>query len=143
MEVARDIKRYREERKLTQYELAEKAGIGIASLQRYERGETTPNVNALSKIAKALDLKLSDFLEISGKDMAKKANIKESKISLLYAFLANEYKEDINLNPTLQDEYVELYMGDKKNVYTKEDMRIFADYVLTSFQNFKYLRNKK
>jgi len=40
--------------KLSQSELAAQAGIGIATLGRYERGETNPRVDILDAILRAL-----------------------------------------------------------------------------------------
>lgn len=46
----------------TQIELAKKSGIATSTLQRYERGETSPTNYALNKIAKALDVAVVELL---------------------------------------------------------------------------------
>lgn len=49
------LERHRVERNLTQYELAEQAGLGRATLQRIERGESV-QVLSLIKLLRALGL---------------------------------------------------------------------------------------
>jgi transcriptional regulator with XRE-family HTH domain len=58
--------RLREERRraaLTQGELADKAGVGITTIVRIEKGEITePRVSTLRKLAQALGLEARDLL---------------------------------------------------------------------------------
>jgi len=51
----------RKEKKISQQELAEKAGIHPNVLGRYERGEATPSVEMAAKLANALGISL-DYL---------------------------------------------------------------------------------
>ncbi len=51
----------RKDKKISQQELAEKAGIHPNVLGRYERGEATPSVEMASKLANALGVSL-DYL---------------------------------------------------------------------------------
>lgn len=48
---------------LTQAKLAEKAGISLNSIQKYESGENTPKIENLSKIATALETDLDTLIE--------------------------------------------------------------------------------
>jgi transcriptional regulator with XRE-family HTH domain len=49
---------------LTQTELAEKAGVGVATIARIETGEITePRVSTLRKLADALGVTPADLLE--------------------------------------------------------------------------------
>ena len=65
--VARLKDRLREERRkaaLTQGELAEKAGVGITTIVRIERGDIEePRVSTLRKLAEALEIRPRDLLE--------------------------------------------------------------------------------
>lgn len=58
--------RLREERRraaLTQGELADKAGVGITTIVRIEKGDITePRVSTLRKLAQALGLEARDLL---------------------------------------------------------------------------------
>ncbi len=61
--IAEKIRKTRKERKISQEELAFKAGLNRAYVGYIERGERKPSVDTLSKLAKALKVKLSDLLE--------------------------------------------------------------------------------
>ena len=50
------IRRERKFARLTQKELADKAGIAVNSLKRYESNERTPRIDDLDRIAKALGI---------------------------------------------------------------------------------------
>lgn len=50
------IKLYRNEKKISQEELAEKLGVSRVTITRYENGTRVPSIDMLRKIAKALDV---------------------------------------------------------------------------------------
>jgi transcriptional regulator with XRE-family HTH domain len=63
MNFAQKLKDLRTEKNLTQEELAEKSGISIKSISRYELGETLPRTKKYyEKIANALDVDTDYFL---------------------------------------------------------------------------------
>ena len=43
--------------------LAEKSGVSIATLDRIENGKTSPTMNVMEKIAKSLNVRISDLYE--------------------------------------------------------------------------------
>ena len=53
------IKKTRKERRLTQQELADKIGASLITVNRWEKGERTPNISMLQKIATALDVSVA------------------------------------------------------------------------------------
>jgi len=57
-QIAEMIIKARLEQSLTQQQLAEKAGLGQASLSRIETGKVSPDIATLQKIAKAVGKKL-------------------------------------------------------------------------------------
>ena len=57
------IKELRTKRNLTQDELAEKAGIHNKYQGKIERAEKRPSVETLFKLAKALEVRVSDFFD--------------------------------------------------------------------------------
>lgn len=61
-QVGKNIKKARETRKLTQEEVAEKAGIHVSYYSRIERGVVNPSLEVLENIAKVLKVKSSDIL---------------------------------------------------------------------------------
>lgn len=56
MEIGQSIQEARKKAKLTQKELAEKVGIATITVQQYERGDRTPKIETLQKIAQALNI---------------------------------------------------------------------------------------
>lgn len=60
--LGKNIKKARIKAKLTQIEVAEKAGIHANYYARVERGEVNPSYEVLEGIAKALKVKSSDIV---------------------------------------------------------------------------------
>ena len=54
--IGENVKKYREKANLTQADLAEKVGIGTASVSRIERGEKRMKLETLRAVADALDI---------------------------------------------------------------------------------------
>jgi transcriptional regulator with XRE-family HTH domain len=60
--MAANVRRIRAERKLSQEELAHRAGISVRYLGSVERGETAATVVVLGQLARALRVKPADLL---------------------------------------------------------------------------------
>ena len=67
-EVGFNIRRIREERDLSQEELADLAGLHRAYIGQIERGEKNIGLKNLEKIAKALDVSMKVLLDIYSMD---------------------------------------------------------------------------
>ena len=67
--LARTIKKYRKARKLTMEQLSEKSGINLSTLKKYETDNRNPKLEQLSKIAKALEVSVFEFLDIKVKSV--------------------------------------------------------------------------
>lgn len=63
MNIGDNIKKYRKEKGLKQSELAEKANVSRVAIGNYERGERTPNVDIIKKIAEALNIPTTTLLD--------------------------------------------------------------------------------
>ncbi len=61
-QVARRIRRRREQERLTLGELAERSGVAPSTIQKVETGQMTPSVAVLLKIARGLGRSVSDFI---------------------------------------------------------------------------------
>ena len=62
----KNIKKYREEKILTQEQLADKAGISADYISEIERGKKTPSIKRLLLIAEALEIDIEAlFKEIN------------------------------------------------------------------------------
>lgn len=62
IKIGKNIKKARKERRLTQSEVAQKAGIHPNYYSRIERGELQPALDTLEKIFKVLKVKSSEIL---------------------------------------------------------------------------------
>jgi transcriptional regulator with XRE-family HTH domain len=60
--VAKKLRTIRQDRRLTQLEVAEKAGISTNYYARIERGNTAISLEVFEKIVKALNVHSSDIL---------------------------------------------------------------------------------
>ena len=61
MSIGQNVKRLREEKGLTQVQLAEEVGIGRSYLCRIERDSATLNLNLATVIADKLDCSVEDL----------------------------------------------------------------------------------
>ena len=66
MSMGEQIKAMRQIRGLTQGELAVKVEMATITIQQYERGVRTPKIEALQKIAQALEMPIGTFLPSMG-----------------------------------------------------------------------------
>jgi transcriptional regulator with XRE-family HTH domain len=60
--VARNLRRLRQKRGLSQEELADRAGLNRNYVGMIEREENAPTVDALEQLAKALDINAAELL---------------------------------------------------------------------------------
>lgn len=56
MTISANIRQLRKKAGLTQIELAEKLGVSIATLRRWEAGETSPNGTRMTELAELLEV---------------------------------------------------------------------------------------
>jgi transcriptional regulator with XRE-family HTH domain len=56
VKIGRNLKRLREDRLLTQAELAERSGIALSSLVRIENDQVDPRFSSIRKLATGLDV---------------------------------------------------------------------------------------
>ncbi len=63
MDFGKNIKKIREERKLTQEQLSEKLGVSFQAISLWERDECKPDTDNLIKLAEVLDVSVSALVE--------------------------------------------------------------------------------
>lgn len=61
--ICKRIKKFRNDRFMTQEDLAEKVGVSRVYIGYVEQGRNTPSLNILEKIAKSLKVRLSDLID--------------------------------------------------------------------------------
>ena len=65
------IKKYREEKKITQVEVAEILGVKPATISKYEAGALEPNIESLKKLAELFEVSVDELLKEDEFDVSK------------------------------------------------------------------------
>ncbi len=60
--VGKNIKRFREEKKLTQDEVAEKLSVTRQAVSNWECGKTEPDIDTLHKLAEAFEVSIEEII---------------------------------------------------------------------------------
>lgn len=152
MNIGEKIKFYRKNLKLTQEELAKRSRLSRNAIYNYEKGKRQPDFPTLDDIAEALGCTLYDLISTTDKPidsistgsigtrLAKVANKTSKEMNLIYEFLASRYgEENININPSIDEQFIELYIGDNTIVYTKHEFEKFIDHISKLFPAFKII----
>ncbi len=64
--LGRRIRELRKEQRMSQTELAEKAGVALMTISRLERGEHDPHMKTLWRIARSLGVPLLELIRSAG-----------------------------------------------------------------------------
>lgn len=63
-QIGQNIRKYRLKKGFSQLDLAASSGFEESSIGRLENGKTNPTIKTLLKIARALDIKLSELVKM-------------------------------------------------------------------------------
>jgi len=66
--VGRQIKKYRKQQDMTQFDLAVKSNMEENALQRIETGRTNPSIKTLLKIVNALGIEFKELFDFPDED---------------------------------------------------------------------------
>lgn len=128
--VGEKIRAYREFRGLNQIQLADLSGINVGTIRKYELGIRNPKPDQLEKIALALGLNVSVFLDFNIQTVGDVLSLLfaiDDSVDLSLSDISNESEEQIAFtfkNPTLQS-FIKKWC-EFKNVYEKEKAEILA-----------------
>lgn len=140
-----NLKRYRENLKMTQAEVAEALGIKSATVSKYESGALEPNIEALKKLAELFDVSIDELLKEDvfdiakinvlevlreQKDMKLKGNLYHNT-QILFAYNTN-YMEGSKLS-----EAQTRYIYETNTLLTEKDSITDLDDVLETANHFK------
>ena len=64
VEIAEKIRYFRRHRGLSQEQLAQRVGINVNTIRKYELGHRKPKIDQLKKIADGLEISVIEFLDI-------------------------------------------------------------------------------
>lgn len=95
------IKRVRNDKGMTQRELSEKSEVSINSIQKYESDARTPKIEALSKIAAALDVPVNELTESKITPIQKAIKEEVKHLDLQQFAVEDEGIEEAYINDSL------------------------------------------
>lgn len=100
MNLGKRIKNIREEKNLTQQQIAEALGISVHTISKYEQGQREPSLDVMGKIADILEVELFELM-VDKDEVLKKWNVqldtdKLSKETQLLKLLQQLYPNDYN-----------------------------------------------
>lgn len=125
--VGEKIRAYREFRGLNQIQLAELSGINVGTIRKYELGIRNPKPDQLEKIATALGLNVSVFLDFNIEtvgDVLSLLFLIDDSVNLSLSE-TNDQKVTLTFdNPMMQDFFRKWCQF--KNVYEKEKNEILS-----------------
>ena len=125
--VGKKIRAFREFRGYSQIQLAELSGINVGTIRKYELGIRNPKPDQLEKIATALGLNVSVFLDFNIETVGDVLSLLFSIDDSVNLSLAETSDQKISLtfdNPTMQDFFRKWCQF--KNVYEKEKAEILT-----------------
>ena len=125
--VGKKIRAFREFRGYSQIQLAELSGINVGTIRKYELGIRNPKPDQLEKIATALGLNVSVFLDFNIETVGDVLSLLCSIDDSVNLSLAETPTQKVALtfdNPTMQDFFKKWCQF--KNVYEKEKAEILA-----------------
>ena len=83
MELQERLKQARNEKKISQQELAKLVGVHYTNIGRYERGEAVPSAHVLNKLAQSLDV-TPDYLINGTLDDKADSSISDSELLIMF-----------------------------------------------------------
>lgn len=99
------LKELRKKKGLSQNELGDITSIHFTLISRYERGDTTPNAEVLTKLAKALDTTVDYLMNGTTTDVVAQAGLDKELISRFQS-LQSMNKEDRKTVLALIDAFI-------------------------------------
>lgn len=141
--IGKFIARKRKEKNLTQENLAEKLGISINAMSKWERGICLMDMSLLKPLAEILGVTINEILsgeEISEEDLKNKTDENIINITELYDLKAIQ-KGTVVFTIVL---LMFLIYFAKKNIDTLPIIIIWFCYSLTySFNRYRFMKNRK
>ena len=127
MKINEKIKELRTKNKLTQKEFANKTGLSISTIQKYEYGDLTPSESVLFKICKTFDISPDELLKDT-------KNVDElDEMEKYYQILFTDtYQPDKKLRNILID-------LDDREVFLKKDEKAIVEFLLYNGFKFDFL----
>lgn len=133
---------YSKDRKITQKELSELLGVTQSAVSHWFKGDNSPNIEVVAKIAEILDVPISALLSESERYDKKLDTLMKNNSPSAYEFEPGEEQAEADpMRSTLLHNFEQLNQeGQERLVETSDDMVSSGKYIKTSAN---HLGNKK
>lgn len=96
MSFSENLKKFRTQKGLSQQKLAELVGVSQTAIYNWEKGERTPKMDAITKIADVLGVKLNDLIPTDQAIDWFFEKVEENRITREYNALDNAIKDNLD-----------------------------------------------
>jgi transcriptional regulator with XRE-family HTH domain len=97
-----NLSQIRKEKKLTQQEVARLAGVGIAQVRRYEKGSSSPTLEAIKKLSMSLGISADELIFDNNTQIAS-GKILDKELLEQFEMISHMNLHDINAIKTILD----------------------------------------
>ena len=128
MAFANRLIKYRKNKQLTQQELAERAGVGISQIRRYEKGSSSPTLEVIKNLALTLGVS-TDELILETNERIAASRILDKELLRQFETVSSLTSRDIDAVKTVLESIIiknrieEILPGQSKERSWEEDMR--------------------
>ena len=107
--VAKNVKKYRKERGLTQKELGKKINKSLRMVQKYEANDVNPDLDMIENIAEALDISVYKLMyKPSGLTVG--VSVKDTEQFKLLIDMMKDMLTDERIDKEVREEYYHRYL---------------------------------
>ena len=145
METKDVLLRLRTEKKMTQDELAEKVFVTRQAVSRWEKGETTPNVETLKLLSGVFDVSINTLLgsprqlicQCCGMPLEDGTMSRETDGSFNEDYCKWCYADGVHLYSDMEDLIEVCVKNMPKDTYTEEEVRAYLRQLLPQLEYWK------
>ena len=145
METKDVLLRLRTEKKMTQDELAEKVFVTRQAVSRWEKGETTPNVETLKLLSGVFDVSINTLLgsprqlicQCCGMPLEDGIMSRENDGSFNEDYCKWCYADGVHLYSDMEDLIEVCVKNMPKDTYTEEEVRAYLRQLLPQLEYWK------
>lgn len=133
MPFAEKLSRMRKEKGLTQEAMAKKVGVGIAQMRRYEGGKSSPTLEVIKNMARALGVSSDELIFDEGEGVAS-ARIMDRRLLEQFEMLARMKPHDKEAVMTILESMIiknrleEIMPSKKDTAWSKEMSEVVSEF---------------
>ena len=132
MPFAEKLSKLRNERGLTQQEMAKLIGVGIAQMRRYEKGKSSPTLEIIKNIARSLGISADELIFDEGERVAA-AKILDRKLLEQFEVISTLHSHDKDAIKTILESVIiksrleEVMPSQKDEAWSKEMKSVVSE----------------